>query len=181
MQIIALFCYEMKSKPVCDHLGHKFKSLENMARAYCIEKERLRKRLAAGWDIKRALTTPVKVSRFNKPVIAPNGKRYMNCREMCKAYHIEYRLFITRVTVRHWTMEDALNNYKFSGASIPAKDHKGNIYHSLSEMARAYNLKPTLLFSRLNAGWSIEKALTTKTGKHETHKKFRPEYDAGLD
>ena len=50
-----------------------------------------------------------------------------------------------------------------AGNSIPARDHLGNNYPSMSSMARAYNIVPVTLTSRLNKGWSITKALTTPT------------------
>ena len=50
-----------------------------------------------------------------------------------------------------------------AGNSIPARDHLGYKYPSMSAMARAYNIVPVTLTSRLNKGWSVAKALTTPT------------------
>lgn len=50
-----------------------------------------------------------------------------------------------------------------AGNSIPACDHLGHNYPSMSAMARAYNIVPVTLTSRLNKGWSVKKALTTPT------------------
>lgn len=169
-------------QPIRDHFGHEFKNLGAMARAYGIEHERLRKRLAAGWDVRRALTTPIKESPYTKPVVAPNGVKYPNYRAMCDAYGVPYERFKSRISFRGWGMEQALTNYKYSGASIPARDHTGRDFHSLSEMARAWGVTPNCLLGRLNAGWSIERALTTpQKDIKKKYEKLKPEYDHDLD
>lgn len=171
----------MKSKEAIDHLGHRFKSQGSMAKAYGLEPERLRKRLYSGWDLKRALTTPVKESIFCDPIKAPNGVLYVNHREMCKSYGVPFERYVARVTIRKWSLEDALCPEKKSGSEIPARDHLGKDYPSLSAMARAWNLSPNCLFIRLEAGWTIERALTTPGKKKNKTIKLKSEYDAGLE
>lgn len=58
-----------------------------------------------------------------------------------------------------------------AGNSIPARDHLGHNYPSMSAMARAYNIVPVTLATRLNRGWSLTKALTTPT-KQQVDKKL---------
>lgn len=46
--------------------------------------------------------------------------------------------------------------------SLKIQDHNGNVYDSMAEMAKKYNLPYKVLWSRLNVHkWPIEKALTT--------------------
>ena len=59
------------------------------------------------------------------------------------------------------------NNYKkykkkFYKDPIPCKDHRGIVYTSKSERARAYGHDPRKVDNRIKAGWTLEKALTTK-------------------
>lgn len=49
---------------------------------------------------------------------------------------------------------------------IYSKDHLGNYYKSLADMARAHNLAPVTLANRLNRGMTIEDALTTPVREH---------------
>ena len=49
---------------------------------------------------------------------------------------------------------------------IFSRDHLGNNYKSLSEMARAYNLSASILNNRLDRGMSLEDALTTPIKQH---------------
>lgn len=44
---------------------------------------------------------------------------------------------------------------------IPARDHLGKKYVSMSAMARAYGISDHLLITRLGRGWSLKRALTT--------------------
>ena len=44
-------------------------------------------------------------------------------------------------------------------------DHLGNEYPSMSAMAKAYGLSPSVLTTRLNRDWSFERALTTPPDK----------------
>lgn len=170
----------MEQKKVKDHLGHEFKSLASMARAYGKEPDRVRKRINADWDVKRALTTPIKENKFSQPITAPNGITYPNAHEMCKDYHVPYNRFIARLTIRKWPLIDALKSDKYSGAFIPGRDHLGKDYPSQSAMARAWGIPPNCYLTRLEAGWSIKKALTTPVRKRKILK-LKPEYDHGLD
>lgn len=45
-------------KPLYDHLGIRYKSLTALAKAYGLDRKTLSYRLAQGWDIEKALTTP---------------------------------------------------------------------------------------------------------------------------
>lgn len=172
-------------KPIKDHLGHTFKNLISLASAYNIEPNRLRKRLDAGWDIERALKTPIKENPYDKPIQAPNGITYPNTKTMCQAYKVPYNRFITRYTKRGWSLQDSLRSDKFSGDFIPGRDHLGKIYPSQSAMARAWGIPPNSFLTRLDAGWSIKKALTTPIRKSKDKKggaiKLKSEYDSGLD
>ena len=49
---------------------------------------------------------------------------------------------------------------------ILSKDHKGNLFRSLAAMARCWGLKPCTVWSRLDAGWDIEEALTAPLTPH---------------
>lgn len=42
-------------------------------------------------------------------------------------------------------------------------EYQGEIYESISELASAYNVKVSTLHSRLNRGWSLEKALESSS------------------
>ena len=45
-------------KPSKDHLGNEYPSIAHMAKAYGLPYYVVRRRLKAGWDIKKTLTTP---------------------------------------------------------------------------------------------------------------------------
>ena len=53
----------MPSIPAADHLGQRFPSKSAMARAWGLTLAQLNHRLSYGWDLERALTTPLAPGR----------------------------------------------------------------------------------------------------------------------
>ena len=51
------------SRFVTDHLGHTYKNMHEMARAYGKNQRHIVKRLTAGWSLEKALTEPIKTKR----------------------------------------------------------------------------------------------------------------------
>lgn len=51
-----------------------------------------------------------------------------------------------------------------------SKDHTGQEFPTISEMAKAWGLKPKLVRDRLRMGWTVEKALTTPPQKQGSRK-----------
>lgn len=60
------------------------------------------------------------------------------------------------------------------------KDHKGNTYNTVADMARAWDKNPKLVRRRLQDGWSIEDALTknAKPVKKIYHDHLGNEYES---
>ncbi len=54
---------------------------------------------------------------------------------------------------------------------VGLEEREKQIWKTLEEWASLYNLKIGLLYSRLNNGWSLEKALTTPLRKHKSQNK----------
>ena len=85
-----------------------------------------------------------------------NGKTYRSINEACRAFNMSYCCVRDRIK-RGMTPEQALTIEV--GYATKAKDHLGNIYPSTAAMARAYGIRPPMLFIRLN-NMSMEEALT---------------------
>lgn len=94
------------------------------------------------------------------------GQEFKSIAAMCRYWNINVYTFLGR-KIRGWNIEDALTReLDFGyGIGIPAKDHLGNHYMSVSHMARTYGLRPDALFKRLERGWSLKEALTTPVRK----------------
>lgn len=149
-----------------DHLGRIFPSEKEMCRYWQIGYETYRGRLERGWTIEKALTTPTSIKKKRTFII--DGVKYDNVSELCRAYNIERISFITHIKnglSAKEAVELTLKNKKarkhYKKPRTCWYDHLGIKYSSLTEMAKAYNIRSNLLRSRINKGMSIEEALTT--------------------
>jgi hypothetical protein len=90
------------------------------------------------------------------------GNEYRSKLARAKAYGLNVATIENRLNVKHLSLEEALTTKRLPrrGSSGDVSDHLGNTYISKSEMARAWNITVSMLYGRLKAGMSLEKALT---------------------
>lgn len=142
-----------------DHLGNKYDSLNEMAEKYGLKSWMVKGRLRRGWSLERALTTIPEGKTDSVQVIDHYGNKYSSIREMADAYGMKYHTLQGRLK-KGWSVKDAL--------TIPPKesriqewyDHLGNKYDNRKLMCEAYGISSDTFKSRLERGWTIEKALT---------------------
>ena len=67
-----------------DHLGNEYPSLTELSKAYGIPYVSLQRRLKEGWEMERALTTPV--HKRPKKYVDHQGNEYSNQKELAAAY-----------------------------------------------------------------------------------------------
>jgi len=90
------------------------------------------------------------------------GNIYASVDEMCAAYGITTRQYYNRR--KKESIESALTRKAIKAPNaIPATDHLGITYPSLTAMLKKYNISDVSYKYRLNKGWSLEKTLTTPT------------------
>jgi hypothetical protein len=146
---------------ISDHLGNKYRSMCALAKAYNINRSVLSIRLNEGWDMERALTTPVQQNSDES--VDHLGNKYESFAKMAKAYNLNPTTLDSRLR-NNWTLEKALTT-PLKNTSAIAYDHLGNSYESFTDMARHYNMDPTTLTYRLKVGKSMQDALTTPVRK----------------
>lgn len=159
------------SKKVTDHLGSMFNSRKDMLSHWGISYDVYRHRKGKGWSLERILTTPVKKFREVKEYSDFKGNVYSSATKIANAYGVSVMTFLSLIDEGK-TSEEATyllsKNYKKPrkegeiSKNRKYKDHLGNIYPTLSEMAKAYNISPSVLYNRRNKGWTLEEALTGK-------------------
>ena len=86
-------------EPVVDHKNSQFPNFSCMCAKYGLLPVTVTNRLKMGWELERALTTPVKQTKRRK--IAKEhtdhtGKSYKSQREMCTAWHINPEIYRLR-------------------------------------------------------------------------------------
>lgn len=102
-----------------------------------------------------------------------NGQEYVSVLQMCKAYKIEYETFRGRI-FRGWDLEKALTepSKKDYHYKKQVQDHLGNVYPSINEMCKAYNI-PYRVYKSRRQTHTMEESLTMK----RTPKKRRESID----
>lgn len=89
------------------------------------------------------------------------GKSYRSIREACSKLHMDEATIYHRVKHKGMTYEEAFSLPLVN--CIYSKDHLGNVYRSFNAMCAAWGLPRDSVAYRLNVGWSLKKALTTKS------------------
>ena len=83
-------------EPVVDHKGKQFPNFSCMCAKYGLLPRTVTTRLNMGWELERALTTPVKQTKRRKIArehTDHTGKSYKSQREMCAAWHINPEIY----------------------------------------------------------------------------------------
>lgn len=151
-----------KTRTVKDHLGNSYSSIKAMCDAYGISTSTYYLRMnMKGCSVKEALTNPVAPYRQSRgEVYDHKGNVYPSKLKMCEAYGITCSTFASRVR-KGWSVEKALTEPLQLSKNIECEDHEGKAYSSKKEMCEAWGITYQLYNSRRNAGWSLEKILTT--------------------
>lgn len=147
-----------------DHLGNTYQSKNAMCQAYGIDRQVYFGRIAIGWSVKDALTTPINAQPANSKIIKDHtGQEFKSISDMCKKWNIGRSTYNARIK-QGWTIEKALTTKakKIDIIQKEHKDHLGNTYPSLTKMCEHYGITHYTFHTRVNKlGWSVEKALTT--------------------
>jgi hypothetical protein len=160
-------------RQIADHLGNQYDRLKDLADAYDISYGLLQSRLYHGWDIERALTTPVRESSKARDSFRDNesgsvkvkdhlGYEYKSITELADAYGLNECTLLYRLN-HGWELERALNQpvitYKWDEKYVVAGH--GNEPKSMRELAEESGLKYKTLIGRLKRGWDLERALSS--------------------
>lgn len=148
-------------KPAYDHLGKKYKSIQDMLMAYGISAATYNGRKKRNWSLEDILTTPVRKRNIYR--VDHKGKKYKNMGEMCKAYNMPETLVRMRLYYG-WSLERALTTEKRKdrGRHKICKDHLGKVFNSISEMCTYHGVTLSNYESRIRSGKTLEEALTNK-------------------
>ncbi len=91
-----------------------------------------------------------------------NGKIYSSKSARANAYGLSVQCIDFRLK-SGWSLEDALTSKPDPGQSnsLSCKDHLGNEYKSIRDMAKTWNINERILRDRLKKKWNLKDALTT--------------------
>lgn len=174
-----------KRNTFIDHEGNEFLSLKAMLEYWDISYSLYYQRLnVIGWSIEETLTTPKKPSpkRARDKVFDHLGNIFATKKDMAQHYGIPPHVLQYRLKVGV-PVEEALTlpvnkekpyflPKKHKHKHLRQKDHLGNEYLDMTEMAKHYNISPSTLRRRIDdMGMSLEEALTTPKGGVKKKKK----------
>lgn len=147
-----------------DHLGNVYKNVSVMCNAYGISITEYCNRVHKGWDISDVLTKECDTETLDV-VYDHYGTAYSSIVSMCESYGVSVTVYLFRIKAG-WSIKKALTtptkrfNYK---NKRPVCDFRGYAYNTQAEMCIHYGIDPSVYRTRIKAGWSVERALTTPT------------------
>lgn len=97
-------------KKCMDHFGREYDSLNEMLKAYNVNRTTYYTRRKAGWPLEKILEGGI---HHGKECTDHLGNKYPSCAAMCKSYGITPNLFYSRMKMYRdnwgaWTLEEAL-------------------------------------------------------------------------
>ncbi|ADL36337.1 hypothetical protein bpr_II400 (plasmid) [Butyrivibrio proteoclasticus B316] len=145
-----------KDTTVFDHLGNSYPSQTAMCMAYGINQWTFLDRIERGDSLEDALTRPLKTYFCTDHL----GKTYKSRSAMARAYGIDPDILSDRLNEQKWSLEKALTTpVGAPREELKVKDHLGNEYLSIKEMAKAYKIPLKCLEYRLRNKMPLEEAL----------------------
>lgn len=149
---------------VKDHLGNKFRSLNEMFRHWSVSSGCFWARMKKGLSLKDCLAPALKKEDVHAKKIKDHlGVEWPSVKAMCKAYNLSATLFNERKN-SGMSLEEALTtplNLKYRKHEYV--DHLGKHYKNQTAMCMAWDVPPTTYKTRIKNGWTVKLALTLPT------------------
>lgn len=163
----------MMSIPVTVN-GMKYKSILQACKALGKTTSSVYLRLSRNYTLDDAFNLPYTNRMISRDHL---GKTYPTFKAMCKAWDrlpvtVRYRLkkgLSIKKALTDPVPVPVQNKKNYQGTL--SKDHLGKMYQSTVAMCKAWGINNWTFTTRLNKGWSIEKALTTPPLTRNGHSK----------
>lgn len=157
---------------VKDHLGNTFVGKKELYKHYDVVPRIAEKLLAAGFNLEDVLTKKEGVYNTGRVQKDHLGNVFIGLKTMCEHYGITTSAYYQRLRAG-WTLEETLTTPigDHTKKGIACKDHLGNEYETVHDMASKYPCKTSETYrSRIKTGMSVEKALMTPVAKRDYQK-----------
>ena len=140
-----------------DHIGNRYKTIEDMCYAWKIRVNRHERLKKAGYSLEEILTK--KFTKYEGCVLDHEGHRYLSKLRMCKHYGISLKEFKKRIEL-NWTLRKALTTPE--GEVV---DHLGTKFSDVESMCKAWGTDKIRLETGLKEGKSMKEMLTNGNNK----------------
>ena len=167
---------------VHDHLGNRYKTVQEMCKVYGVSTNAYLYRLKAGYTKKEALTGDInnnsnKANTVNKKVYDHLGNKFNSITEMCTHYGIKSDTFYARLRCGD-TLEQALRSER---SKNKVYDHLGNEFNSTTEMCKHYGVRLDTFSIRLKRGDTLEQALRSERSKNKVYDHLGNEFNSATE
>lgn len=135
--------------------GITYNSITELAKAFNINHNTLRSRLEHSNDLAEVLENPAGYKRRTYNV---SGMTFKKLDDIVKYFNLRANRFYRYLKLSGYDYDNL--DLIVAQTDNVIEDHKGIRYKTYADMARAYGLTESMLAYRLNAGKSIEDALT---------------------
>lgn len=153
---------EYENTKIVDHLGKEYKTEKEMFTAWSITRNAYAHRKDLGWSLEDILTTPVRSLRSKDTWVDFNGKAFPSLTAMCKEYGVS-RESITLYMKEGMSPGDAIKGMlSRRNSRSKVTDHLGNEFSSYTKMLEHWGVYGSTFRYRMENGWSLEEALTSK-------------------
>ena len=136
-------------KSVTDHLGNRFTNLGKLCDFHGVDRQRVYARICSGWNIKDAITTPVRGRDYS--VKDHLGNTYENFKHLASHYNLSAEVVHRRLK-QGYSLESAL--------TIPIHnkfvDPWGNRFEYPVHMRQKYNISKSQWEKYNHMGWDLE-------------------------
>ena len=141
--------------------GKTFKSMIEACRYYNMPYNTIINRMRDDWTLEEAFELVERESKLYKgEEITLEGKTFKSIIEACKYYNLQIERVRSRLNKLGWTPEEAFELVDRDDNNIPITVLDIE-FESISAACRYYNITSTLVYNRLDSGWSVEEAFTT--------------------
>lgn len=143
-----------------DHKGKVFESAVEMCKYWNIPYNIYVNRIRLGWSKKKALATPISRNFVEDNRTDHLGNIFKSKKEMCKYWDISIIAYEKRIK-KGMGKEEALTSKKKTYSEEQDRtDHLGNVFNSIAQMCKYWNITNHIYTKRINDGWTKEQALT---------------------
>lgn len=153
--------------------GIRYKSVAQAAAAFDKKRATISARLNSGWTLEQAFDLEPLPQRLVKGrEITVKGKTFESIGQAARNYGLNPKIVDGRLR-SGWSIEEALDIIQrprsLKGRMVIVE---GQTYRSVSEAARAYGLKPSIVIQRIKTyGWTLTEALELTDRTHVHSKK----------
>lgn len=145
-------------KKTCeDHLGNRYESIAEMCKHYNIKLSTFKRRKKAGWDLKRALETPIRSPKYTDS----EGNKFLSKKDLAHFHGMSITRYYSLLNAGY-TLEDDKQCKFGTKCTNVITDPLGRKHRTLVAMLKFYDIPKSSYMRYILAGLSTKDLLMDK-------------------